>query len=116
MYFNNSFFYSILFYLYLKKYYISNLYINNYKFNYFNLINLENIMYKIYNKKIILKIIKIKYLYLDNNIFITSLLLKLNNRKKKALKIIKKGLRLVKIAKLYINKIEKFNILEKNYI
>jgi len=56
------------------------------------MLNLKNIIYKIYNKKILLKIINMKYLYLDNNIFISSLLIKLNNRKKRALRTIKKGL------------------------
>jgi len=64
------------------------------------MLNLKNIIYKIYNKKILLKIINMKYLYLDNNIFISSLLIKLNNRKKRALRTIKKGLKLIKNSKI----------------
>jgi hypothetical protein len=111
----------------LKKNYLASLYLNNYKFNYLNLINIKNIINKINNKKIKINLINIKNIHMDNNMFIDSITRKLDNRKKRILKVFKKGLNLAKVGQLKIiyNKniikaINKNNILNdinpKNYI
>ena len=113
--------------LLLKKNYIAYLYLNNYKFNYLNIINIKNLINKIYNKKIKINFINIKNIYVDNNIFINSIIRKLNDRKKRVLKIFKKGLSIAKIGKIktiytknYIRNIKKNNIINiikyNNYI
>ena len=95
-----------IFYMNLKKifickFYISLIYLTNYKFNNNNLIELKNKIYKIYKKKININIVNLKYLYLENTIFLDALMNKLNDRKKKALKVIRRGLSLGKIIKLH---------------
>ena len=95
-----------IFYMNLKKvfmckYYIGIIYLANYKFNNNSLTELKNKLYIIYKKKIILNIVNLKYLYLENTIFLDALINKLNDRKKKALKVIRKGLSLGKIVKLH---------------
>ena len=87
--------------VFMCKYYIGIIYLANYKFNNNSLIELKNKLYNIYKKKIILNIVNIKYLYLENTIFLDALMNKLNDRKKKALKVIRKGLSLGKIVKLH---------------
>jgi hypothetical protein len=87
--------------VYLSKFYIAIIYLNNYKFNNNNLVELKNKLYNIYKKKININIINLKYLYLENTIFLDALMNKLNDRKKKALKVIRKGLSLGKIVKLH---------------
>jgi hypothetical protein len=94
-------------YIFIKRNYITNIYINSYKFNYVNIINLKNIIYNIYHKEIFIKIINIKYLYLDNSIFIDSITRKLNDRKKSVLRVLKKALKLIKIAQLNPNELKK---------
>jgi hypothetical protein len=94
-------------YIFLKRNYVANIYINNYKFNFLNLLNLKNIIYNIYNKEINLKIINIKYVFLDNSIFLDSITRKLNDRKKRVLRVLKKGLKLIKIAQLNPNEFKK---------
>jgi len=100
--------------VFLYKFYISIIYLNNYKFNNNNMIELKNKLYKIYKKKININIINLKYLYLENTIFLDGLMNKLNDRKKKALRVIRKGLSLAKIVKLHplfyrFRKVEKNN-------
>ena len=87
--------------VFLCKFYIGIIYLTNYKFSINNLTELKNKLYKIYNKKININIINLKYLYLENTIFLDALMNKLNDRKKKALKVIRKGLSLGKIVKLH---------------
>ena len=87
--------------VYLSKFYIAIIYLNNYKFNNNSLVELKNKLYNIYNKKININIINLKYLYLENTIFLDALMNKLNDRKKKALRVIRKGLSLGKIVKLH---------------
>jgi hypothetical protein len=84
--------------LFLKRTYLANIYLNNNKFNYVNLMNLYNILYKIYEKKVKINITNIKYVYMENNIFVESLTRKLNDRKKGVLRVLKKALKLIKIA------------------
>jgi hypothetical protein len=87
--------------VFLYKFYISIIYLNNYKFNNNNLMQLKNKLHKIYKKKININIINLKYSYLENSIFINGLINKLNDRKKKVLKVIRKALSLGKIVKLH---------------
>jgi hypothetical protein len=87
--------------VFMCKYYIGLIYLTNYKFNNNNLTELKNKLYKIYKKKININIVNLKYLYLENTIFLDALMNKLNDRKKKALKVIRKGLSLGKIVKLH---------------
>ena len=87
--------------VFISKFYISVIYLINFRFNNNNLTELKNKLYKIYNKKVILNIVNLKYLYLENTIFLDALINKLNDRKKKALKVIRKGLSLGKVVKLH---------------
>lgn len=108
-----------LIYSFFKRTYLGNIYSNNVKFNYLNLINLKNIIYNIYNKKVIINLTNIKYIYLENNIFIDNLTRKLNDRKKGILKVLKKALKLIKIAEInpiYILKKNKINEYIKNLV
>ena len=86
--------------IFLKKYFLAKTFLNNFKLNNLNLTNLKKIIYKIYLKNIYINIININYVYMENNIFVNALINKLNDRKKKALRILKQGLKLIKIAQL----------------
>lgn len=85
---------------YLYKRYTGLLYLNSFKFNLNLMLGLKNILYKIYNKKIELNIVNIKYLYLENNFFASVVVRKLNNRKNRIIKIIKRAIRSVKLPQL----------------
>jgi hypothetical protein len=87
--------------IFMCKLYIGIVYLNNYKFNNNNLVELKNKLYNIYNKKININIVNLKYLYLENTIFLDAIMNKLNDRKMKALRVIRKGLSLAKIVKLH---------------
>jgi hypothetical protein len=97
----NKIFYMNLKKVFICKYYLGIIYLTNYKFNINNLTELKNKLYKIYKKKININIVNLKYLYLENTIFLDALMNKLNDRKKKALRVIRKGLSLGKIVKLH---------------
>jgi hypothetical protein len=84
----------------IKKYYISKIFLNNNKFNSLSIINLNKLINNIYKKKSIINIINIKYAYLNNNILIDNILSKLNDRKKGVLRVLKKLLKLIKIAEI----------------
>jgi hypothetical protein len=86
--------------IYIYKTYTSLLYLNNYKYNTNLLLGLKNILFKIYNKKIELNVINLKYLFLENSILANAVVRKLNNRKKRILKVIRKALRIAKIPEL----------------
>jgi Mitochondrial ribosomal protein (VAR1) len=95
-----------IFYMNLKKtfmcqFYVGILYLTNHKFNINNLTELKDKLYKIYKKKINIKIINLKYLYLENTIFLDAIMNKLNDRKNRALTVIRKGLGLARIVKLH---------------
>jgi Mitochondrial ribosomal protein (VAR1) len=81
---------------FIFKHLCSMLYFNSYIFNSNNLLALKNILKKIYNKKIELNIINLKYLYLDSNIFAEAITRKLIDRKKGVLRVLKLGLKLTK--------------------
>jgi hypothetical protein len=73
---------------------------NNYKFKSGNLLNLKSILASIYNKKVELNIINLKYLHLNSDIFSESIAKKLKNRSNSLLKVLKKALSLVKVPYL----------------
>jgi hypothetical protein len=62
----------------------------------------KSILNKIYNNKIEINIINLKYLYLDGNILASAVVRKLKNRKVRVLRIIRMALKLSK--RPYINK------------
>lgn len=104
---------------FLYKYYVNKIFINNFKFNIINLNNLNNIIANIYKKKIVFNIINMKYLHLDNSLFIDAITRKLRDRNKRALRVLRTALDLSKIpvihpllllkAKKSINTIKKTN-------
>jgi Mitochondrial ribosomal protein (VAR1) len=85
---------------YLYKRYTGLLYLNSFKFNINLMLGLKNILYKIYNKKIELNVVNIKYLYLENSFFANVVVKKLNNRKNRITKILKRAIRSVKLPHL----------------
>lgn len=81
--------------------------LNTYKFNNFFLIKLKQLLIRIFNKHVEFKIINIKKLYLNSDIFIQSLAIKLKNRKNILNKVLNKALLLVKLP--ILNKYLFFN-------
>jgi hypothetical protein len=65
-------------------------------FNIRNFLNIKNILNKLYDKKIEVNIVNLKYLYLDGNILALAIVKKLKNRKRRVLKVIRMALRLSK--------------------
>jgi hypothetical protein len=65
------------------------------------MLGMINILNKIYNKKVTLNVINLKYLYLDNYIFTEAIVRKLNDRKKRILKVLRKAIKFAKITKLH---------------
>ena len=63
---------------------------------------MKSLLNKLYNKKIEINIIKLKYLYLDGNILTLVVANKLKDRKRRVLKVIRMALKLSK--KPFINK------------
>ena len=84
-------------------YYSQLIMFNRYKFTYFFLnykgFGLINILSKIYKKKIEFNIINLKSVHLNSDIFSKSIAVKLYERKNNLLKILKKALNKVKLAK-----------------
>lgn len=95
------------------KYYCSMLYFNSYIFNANNLLPLKDILKKIYNKKIEFNIINLKYLYLDSGILAQAISIKLKDRQKRILRILKLGLKLTKKPnfKIHFHKKNKLHFL-----
>jgi Mitochondrial ribosomal protein (VAR1) len=88
--------------IYVMKWYNKNIYYSRYKFNIKSILSVKNIINKLYNNKIEINLVKLKYLYLDGNIFATTVVRKLKNRNRRVLKVIRMALKLSK--KPYINK------------
>lgn len=86
--------------LFLYKRYITRVYFNKLKFNYINLLNLNQLFFNIFNKNININIINLKYLYLDNSIYIDAIVRKLKKRNRKVLKVLRKALILPKIPRI----------------
>jgi Mitochondrial ribosomal protein (VAR1) len=88
--------------IYIMKWYKRNIYYSRYRFSIRNILSIKNILSKLYNNKIEINIINLKYLYLDGNILALTVVRKLKNRKRRVLKVIRMALRLSK--KPYINR------------
>jgi hypothetical protein len=73
---------------------------NNYKHKSNNLLALNNIISKIYNKKVEFNIVNLKYLHLNSDIFSEAIVRKLKNRSNRLLKVLKKALKLVKLPSI----------------
>ena len=107
--------------VFLYKNYLAKLYFNKFIFNFSNLFYLKKIFYKIYKTEINISIINLKYLYLDNNLFVDAITRKLKNRKRKVLRVLRRALILPKIPLidhlLLINKkifINNYNLIKDN--
>jgi hypothetical protein len=88
--------------IFLYNFYINRLFFNNFKFNTNSLINIKKIIGTLFNKKIILNISNIKYIHINNNLFLKALTNKINKHKEESvLKLIAESLSQVKIAKLF---------------
>jgi Mitochondrial ribosomal protein (VAR1) len=83
--------------VYLYKMYICKLYFNKFKFNFINFINLRKILHIFFMKNIHITIINMKYLHLDNDIYIDGIVRKLKDRKRKALVLLRRAYVLVSI-------------------
>ena len=88
--------------IYIIKWYKRNIYYSRYKFQVKNILNIKNILNKLYNNnRIEINIINLKYLHLDGNILALAVVKKLKSRNRRVLKVIRMALRLSK--KPYIN-------------
>lgn len=76
----------------------------NYKFEKF-LPGLKVLISKLYNKKLELNLIRLKYLHLNSDIFTKAISIKLTNKKNRLLKVLKKSMKLIKLPKWKINPI-----------
>ena len=72
--------------------------INKFKFEKF-LPGLKLLIGKLYNKKVELNLVNLKYLHLNSDIFAESVAIKLRNKKNSLLKVLRRSLKLVKIPK-----------------
>ncbi len=88
--------------IYIMKWYKKNIYYSKYKFNVKSMLSVKSVLNKLYNNKIEINVISLKYLYLDGNILALTVVRKLKNRKRRVLKVIRMALKLSK--KPYINK------------
>jgi hypothetical protein len=88
--------------IYIMKWYKKNIYYSRYKFNLRNILSVKSVLNKLYNNKIEINVINLKYLHLDGNILALTVARKLKHRKRRVLKAIRMALRLSK--KPYINK------------
>jgi Mitochondrial ribosomal protein (VAR1) len=86
-----------LYKIYLYKMYISRLYFNKFKFNFINFINLRRILHIFFLKNININIINLKYLHLDNDIYIDGVVRKLKDRRRNALSLLRRAYVLAKI-------------------
>jgi hypothetical protein len=73
---------------------------NDYKNKSKNILALNNIISKIYNKKVEFNIVNLKYLHLNSDIFSEAIVKKLKNRNNRLLKVLKRGLKLVKLPSI----------------
>lgn len=83
-------------YLSLKR----NLFLNNHKFKTTYIIPLSNIIKKIYNKEIVFNIVTLKYPYLDSNIYLQLIMIRLRKRKNRIIKVLKRSMTKVKAPRL----------------
>jgi len=76
------------------------LYLNKSKFEDTYLLELNNIINKIYNKKVEFNIINLKYIHLNSDILTQSIILKLKRRKNTILKVLKKFFKMINLPNL----------------
>lgn len=91
----------------LNKYKRDMLELNEKKFYFGHLYKLKNIIKKLYHKKVEFRVINLKKLHLNSDIFSQSIAIKLKNRKNRLLRVLKKALSMVKLP--YFNKYLFFN-------
>lgn len=89
--------------------------INKFKFEKF-LPGLKLLIGKLYNKKVELNLVNLKYLHLNSDIFAESVAIKLRNKKNSLLKVLRRSLKLVKIPKKlsYNNEMLNANVINKS--
>jgi hypothetical protein len=89
--------------------------LNKSKFKYFFLNQLKNMVSSIYNKEVEFKIVNLKNLYLNSDIFTQAISLKLRNRDNRLLRVLRRSLTMVKLPK--INTIrEKYSRVNKGQV
>lgn len=85
------------------KYFVMLLCFYKFRLNNSNLLGLKNIIRKMYGKKIVFRIINLKYMYLDSNIIAEAITKKLRDRKKRILHILKSVIKNIKKVSLVEN-------------
>lgn len=83
--------------IFLYKNYLAKLYFNKFVFNFMNLLSLKKILYNFHKIDINITIVNLKYLYLDNNLFVDAITRKLKDRNKRVLTVLRNALILPKI-------------------
>lgn len=104
--------------IYILRWYKRNIYYSWYKFNIKNVLVIKDLLSKLYDKKVEINIIKLKYLYLDGNILTLAVANKLKDRNKRVLKVVRMALKLSKrpyISKFF-SKLSYFNNLNTVFI
>lgn len=81
-------------------YYVKMIYINNYKYKNWFILGLKNIISNIYKKKVEFNIVNLKYIHLNSDILSNSMAVKLKDRKKRILRVMKKVLKLIRMPSL----------------
>ena len=97
----------------LKKFYLTKLGFNKRKFENTYLLPLNKLLNNVYKKKIEFNIIKLKYFYLNSDIFSQAIAIKIK-KKKKLLKILKTSLNLVRLP--FLNKFSDKAVSNKLFI
>jgi hypothetical protein len=113
-------FVNLLYKVYLEReinviaYYKLLLSLNKSKFEDKFLLRLKPLIAKLYNKKVEFNMINLKTLYLNSDLFIEAISLKLKNRNNKLLQILKSSLSMVRLLKINrgIGQYNKVNIRE----
>ena len=82
--------------------YLSSLYVNNNKYSYI-LPNIKSLIKYLYNKKIELNIIKLKYLHLNSDIFSQAIAVKLRKKGNNLLKILRRSMKLVNLPEFNVS-------------
>jgi hypothetical protein len=84
-------------------YYLKLLSYNNALFKNWFLFSLKNLLAKIYNKKVVLNLVNLKYIHLNSDILSEAVNIRLRNfRKNKIVDVLKKAVKLVSISKVNI--------------
>ena len=99
----------------LYLFYIKILLLNNYKFKQFFILHLKTLISKIYDKKIELKIINLKNLCLNSDIYLQAIATKLNIRKNTALNVLNKALSIGQIKRVTIHKWKNIKLLDSRF-